>query len=1135
MRAALFIIGIFVLALTTAGQALLENGAAVQGFVRSKQVPLPGAVVSAVDSVSGKTATAITEVNGQYILRLPTAGSYHVTVEMTPFTSVAADIEVSASSKAVQKDFDLSLLSHAQIAARPAATAQANREDAGARGASEEEQQNPFADLQNNSSIALLPGMAPDAATESVVQNGTVAAPAFGGAFDPRQISLGNINGDPNQTDGQAGGGNFGSPNAVNGGGLGGQRGGRGGRGGDFAAALGGAGGRGGRGGGRGGRGGGFTIGGQRGRNANPINVNLNYTLNDSIFNAAPYSIRGTSEKPNYMQNNFGATIGGPLGIPKLLNSQQNNFNLSFTGTKNSSPYDQYSTVPTLAERAGDFSQTLTRLGSSTAPVQLFDPLTGLPFDNNTIPVDRINPVAAGLLKYIPEPNLPGDTRNFHYVTTNSNDSETLNFRVQHNFARPGQRGQRGQRGAGGGGRGGGGRGGRGAGTLSVQLQYQRSSSVTNNPFPTIGGDTSRRALNSQVQYSRSIGRFQSQLQVSFNRNHNENTNLFAYSNNVAGLLGLNGVSQDPADWGLPTLGFTNFSSLNDRTPSNTDNKQFRVGEQLSWNRRQHSLRFGGDFTKNINEVHSTTGNPRGSFTFTGAATELLDPNGLRVGGTGFDFADFLLGLPQQTAIQYGANGHKFLYDGYDLFIQDDWRWRGNLTLNLGLRYEYLSPVIEASNHLVNLDVAPDFSTVAPVFPGDVGPYSGALPRSLVKPDRNNFGPRIGMAWRAPGKFVIRSGYSINYNASQYTNMANQFVRQPPFAVTQTQCVQYGLLTTGTNCIIPPSSPLTLQDGFPPLSVAIANNFAVDPNYVIGYAQQWNLDIQRDLPLNIQLSVDYTGVKGTHLDVAQAPNRTETGLRIASVQPFIWDTSVGNSIYNGVAVQLNRRLTKGIQIGGTYTYSRMLDDASSFTGGSGTNLAQDALNLRAEWGPSSGDRTHVLQTTYLIELPFGRNKLLLNKDDMLGRLLGDWQLSGTMNISSGLPFTPRVTGSTCDIARGTNSTLRANYDGSAIRISDPTVNRWFNVDAFSAPLGCAYGNAGRDIIRGPGARSFNMTLNKSFRLRGTRTLDVRLQANNVFNIVTYSGINTTVNSTQFGQVTSASPMRQVTLQFRYRL
>src|SRR5262249_30946 len=153
-------------------------------------------------------------------------------------------------------------------------------------------------------------------------------------------------------------------------------------------------------------------------------------------------------QKPSYLQNNFGATVGGPLGIPGVLNSQRNNFNVSYTGTRNSSPYDQYSTVPTLAERSGDFSQALTRVGLSTMPAQIFDPYAGLPFDNNQIPSDRFSSAALGLLAYIPEPNLPGSTRNFHYVTTSSTDSDSVNFRIQHTFARPPQRGQRGQRAA---------------------------------------------------------------------------------------------------------------------------------------------------------------------------------------------------------------------------------------------------------------------------------------------------------------------------------------------------------------------------------------------------------------------------------------------------------------------------------------------------------------------------------------------------------------------------------------------------------------------------------------------------------------------------------------------------------------
>ena len=201
--------------------------------------------------------------------------------------------------------------------------------------------------------------------------------------------------------------------------------------------------------------------------------------------------------------------------------------------------------------------------------------------------------------------------------------------------------------------------------------------------------------------------------------------------------------------------------------------------------------------------------------------------------------------------------------------------------MNYGLRYEYASPYTEANNHLVNLDVAPGFMSLAPVQPGQSGPFSGTFPRTLVNPDRNNFGPRIGLAWRGPRRFVVRTGYGITYNAGAYSAMANQFVRQPPFALTAKNCVQYApLINAATTTCVPPAagSALTIEDGFPVLSPSVVQNtYGVDKNYRVGYAQTWNLDLQRDLPANIQMSLDYTGIKGTRLDVAEAPNRTSLG------------------------------------------------------------------------------------------------------------------------------------------------------------------------------------------------------------------------------------------------------------------
>jgi hypothetical protein len=1131
------------LTFTVVAQTQLGGGAIIQGIVRFKQGPVPGAVVTAVNMASGKSTRVPTEVNGQFILKIGDTGTYHVTVEMTGFLSDSADIEVTDASKPVQKDFGLSLLTqtqraNAQQTPRGAGPQRGtpNRGDGGnaqaevAETQAEQPDQNPFAEAQANPTIALLPGMTADAATESVAVAGNIATPQFGGAFNPRQLDLGNIPGNFDQAQ-QGGGPGGGTPGAGGPGGGGG--GGRGGN--DFAAAFGNGGGGGGRGGGgRGGRGGGgFNLGGQRGRNANPINVNVSYTLRDSALDAAQYHLAGqtAAPKPQYLQNNFSATVGGPLGIPYVLNSQRNTFNVTYTGTRNSNPTDSYSTVPTQAERNGDLSQALVR-GN---PVTIYDPTTRLPFLNNQIPADRIDNAAKLLLPYIPLPNnatIDG-TRNYHYVLTTASDSDAINFNIQHTFAQPQQqRGQRGQRGGGGGGRGGRGRG----GTLSVQFQFQRQNNVQSGAYPSIGGSGLQHAFNTQVSYSKPIGRIQNQMQFRVNRNHNQSTNLYANLTNIANQVGVTGVSQDPADWGLPSLSFVNFTGLNDRTPTNTDNWTYRASDTFRWNRRNHNFSFGADITRTINDVHSTVGNPRGQFIFNGQATGLFDTTSLMT-GTGLDFADFLLGLPQQTTLNYGANGHKFLSIQYNGFFQDDWRVRSNLTLNLGVRYEYASPYTEANNRLVNLDVAPGFLALAPVQPGQSGPYSGVFPRSLVNPDRNNFAPRIGIAWRAPGKFVVRTGYGLTYNAGAYSAMANQLVRQPPFAQTAKNCVQYGPVLAGatSSCVQPGAgSVLTIEDGFPTLSPSVVQNtYGVDKNYRVGYAQQWNFDVQRDLPLNIQMNADYTGTKGTRLDVATAPNRTTFGTaRIPNVISYVWDTSQGNSIFNSGVLQLRRRFSRGMQVNGTYTYAKFIDDVSSFTGGSGSGVVQDAFNLRAERAPDNTDQRHNLALTYTYEMPIGQNKPFLHGDDIFSRVIGDWTTQGTINYGSGLPSTPSITNSSCDYS-ATNATLRPDFLGGRTRLSHPSVSEWFDTSLFQAPAGCL-GNAGRNIIRGPGTKSVGMVLNKTFRFDKNRALEVRIQGTNVFNMVVYGRPNTIVNSNLFGQITSAGTMRRVTIQARYR-
>src|SRR5690606_34686659 len=244
--------------------------------------------------------------------------------------------------------------------------------------------------------------------------------------------------------------------------------------------------------------------------------------------------------------------------------------------------------------------------------------------------------------------------------------------------------------------------------------------------------------------------------------------------------------------------------------------------------------------------------------------------------GGGLDFADFLLGLPQQATVQYGPGHVRLTGRSMSLFVQDDWRPRPNLTFNLGLRYELLWPFEEATGRMANLDVPPDFTAAAAVLSGGAGPYTGAFPPALLRADTNNLAPRLGAAWRPAPGLIVRGGYGISYNAGAYSSIARQMVSQPPFAVSDTQL---GTL----------DAPLEFQNAFAgSAGDEVANNYGVDKDYALGLVQTWNGDVSKDLRQVWNVGANYTHTRGSSLDIVRAPNRGPDGLRIPGVQPFLW-------------------------------------------------------------------------------------------------------------------------------------------------------------------------------------------------------------------------------------------------------
>jgi hypothetical protein len=791
------------------------------------------------------------------------------------------------------------------------------------------------------------------------------------------------------------------------------------------------------------------------------------YSAGNSLFDASPFSLNGQGgANPAYNSSRFGGLIGGPLKIPHLIGDSKTFIFAGYTGTRATNPYVAYSTVPTQAER---------------------NP-SGI----------NVDPTAQALLNYIPLPNQTGvGALNYRYATAADNDSDNLFLRLTHNF------GDSAPRPFGDGGGRGGGR--RTRNNLNFSFNWLRNDSSQLTSFPTASGISSTSSFNTGLGWAAGKGNWNNTLRVNFNRARVDVTNLYAGNEQPVEIAG---ISNNPLDWGLPNISIKGFTPLTDIAPKYRNDATLQFSETAIWNKHKHNIRFGADHRQLWTTLRSNA-DPRGSFTFTGFAT-------------GNALNDFLAGMPQSTALQYSATPYFFSTNSYDFFVQDDWRLRSNFTFQIGLRYEYIAPYTEANNRLANLDLdlTPGLTSAALVTPGAIAPFGGVNSSSLMKPDRNNFAPRVGFAWKAEKNTVVRGGYGINYNLSQYGTIITQLAYQPPFAVALTP-------------IAATPGQLGFANAFPSAS-GITNNYGVDPNYRLAYVQLWNLNLQHEFGTSLLVNVGYNGSKGTDLDTMTAPNRTPSGLLLPGVGAFNYETSQGSSILHAGTLRVRKRLAGGLAVGGTYVYSKSIDDASSIGGGA-VVVAQNPLNLAAERGLSSFDQRHKFTGDFLYELPFGTNKRWLSAAGPMARAFGDWAVSGSFTIASGTPFSPYLLDNISDVARGSNGSLRPNLvPGQSIQLANPGIGAWFNTSAFVAPPAGQYGDAGRDIIIGPGTILFNMSVAKTFPFHETKSLEFRVTASNVFNHPNFSGIDTNLNSPTFGQVTSVANMRQLQFLSRFR-
>jgi trimeric autotransporter adhesin len=801
----------------------------------------------------------------------------------------------------------------------------------------------------------------------------------------------------------------------------------------------------------------------------------------NSALNAANYSLTGqNTPKPPF--NNLTGTVsfGGPIRIPHLLERNGPQFTMNYSRLENRNSRVYTGLMPDEAERTGDFSQSLY----AGKPVTIYDPTNGEPFAGNVIPVNRISPQALSLLQYYPEPNFAGSNAyNYQVPLLANTHTDNLRTAVSKNFKRKN--------------------------LFSGLFGMSDSRSDSNSQFNFL--DLTRSlGINSSVAYRRTFTpRFFGTLTYQFSRQSAHIFPFFANRENVSATAGITGNNQDPLNWGPPSLQFnqSTIAGLSDGTASITHNQTSAISYISSWNHRQHNVTFGGDFRwQQFNTISQS--NPRGTFTFNGAATSGA--------GTGFDFADFLLGIPDASAIAFG-NADKYLRATQpDLFLQDNWNLAPGITLNLGLRWEYTSPITEKYGRLVNLDIAPGFTAIAPVVASDPkGSLTGqTYPDSLIRPYYHEMEPRIGIAWRPlqASSLLVRAGYGISYNTQVYRPFDNLMVQQSP-------------LSTSLNVANTAADPLTLANGFYAPPNVTTNTAAINPNFKVGYAQVWDAIVQRDLPFALQMVTTYTGTKGTHQLQAFAPNTYPIG----PVNPsgYTYYTSGGNSTREAGTAQLRRRLHSGFTAQVQYTYSRSIDDAAALGGGGLGTVAQNWLNLEAERGLSTFDQRHLANIVlqYTSGMGLGGGALLTG---WRGRVIRGWTFVDVINVGTGLPLTPIY--SQLIPGTGIPGIVRANYTGAPLY--DGPAGYFVNPAAVTAPSVGRWGNAGRDSITGPNQFSMSASMSRAFRLTERFTLNFRLDSNNPLNHVVVTQLNTTITNPLFGLPLAVNGMRTVTTTMR---
>jgi hypothetical protein len=814
-------------------------------------------------------------------------------------------------------------------------------------------------------------------------------------------------------------------------------------------------------------------------------NGSLGVIAENSIWDARSFSLTGqNTPKPAYNHFTAVGTLGGPLKIPHVMEHGPNFF-IGYQWTRNRTAMTDSGLVPTQAQRDG--------------------------FLNNSaqVPASRISPQALSLLNLYPLSNFAGSDRyNYQAPVVEATHQDAMQARLNKSLGRRDQ--------------------------LFGGVALQNIRSDSNNLFGFLDA-TDSLGLAANATWSHRFGqRTLNNIGYQFSRYAAHVYSYFEDRENISGLAGIGGNDQAPIYWGPPSLTFASgITSLSDAVPSFNRNQTSGISDAVSSYRGRHNLTMGGDFRRQEFN-YLTQQNPRGAFTFTGAAS-------------GNDFADFLLGSPDTASIAFGNADKYFRESVYDAYFVDDWRVNPDFTVNAGLRWEYGAPVTERYDRLANLDIMPFFAQAAPVAATNpIGPLTRThYASSLLRPDKNGFEPRVAISWRpiSGSSLIVRSGYGIYRDTSVYQNIAVQMSQQPPFSKT---------LSAQNSA----AQPLTLATGFEAMPLSTPNTYAIDPDFRVGYAHISQLSLQRDLPGALQMTATFQGVKGTRGVQEFLPNTAPPGsANVCLTCPigFSYFASNGNSTREAASLQLRRRMHNGFTATAQYTFSKSIDDDAALGSPARSSaaqtqnafsppvaptpantqgnllIAQNWLNLRGERSLSSFDQRHLftLILQYTTGMGTGGGTLL---SGWRGALLKEWTVQTQITAGSGFPETPiylqAVPGT------GVTGTVRPSYTGMPLYAAPSGL--FLNPAAYVPPAARAWGNAGRNTITGPAQFTLNASLGRTFRLSDRYSLDLRVDSVNALNHVNFTAWNTVINSAQFGFPAGANAMRTLDTSLRVR-